>query len=98
VCLTVLVEQKQQASQSGNRRHRSFRYNDVSITASLFLLVSDKDKADALVNILFDAIFPIARSSGCRKGLSFLSHIRHHLEDGLGLVKLLTGLCLQILS
>lgn len=68
-------------------RHRSFRYNDVSVELHhFFSLVSDKDKADALDNILFDAISPNSTElPDVENGLVLLSHIRQHLEDGLGL-------------
>ena len=68
-------------------RHRSFRYNDVSIELHhYFSLVSDKDKADALDNMLFDAIPPNSTElPDAENGLVLLSHIRQHLERGLGL-------------
>lgn len=68
-------------------RHRSFHYNGVSIELHhYFSLVSDKDKADALDSILFDAISPNSTElPDVENGLVLLSHIRQHLEDGLGL-------------
>lgn len=68
-------------------RHRSFRYNDVSIELHhYFSLISDRDKADALDNLLYDAIsLNSTELPDVENGLVLLSHIRQHLEGGLGL-------------
>jgi len=83
-------------------RHRSFRYNDVSIELHYyFSLISDKDRAAALDNMLFDAIsLNSTELPDVENGLVLLSHIRQHLEGGLGLRQIIdwfmfVGFCLD---
>ncbi len=75
-------------------RHRSFRYNEVSIELHhFFSLYVNEDKAQTLDNMLFDAIIlNITELPDVENGLVILSHIRQHLEDGIGLRQIIDWL------
>ena len=68
-------------------RHRSFRYKDVTIELHRFFsLYVDEDKGNVLDDLLFDAIAADeSELPDVENGLVILSHIRQHLEDGIGL-------------
>ena len=83
---TGCIETTEKAEEKRGR-HRSFQYKDVSIELHhYFALSEDQEKADIFDKLIFDAM-PTDNTvlPNDENGLILLSHIRQHLDEGLGL-------------
>lgn len=68
-------------------RHRSFNFSNISIELHHYISsYSENDEEKTLDNLLYNAISPNSTElPDVENGLVLLSHIRQHLEGGLGL-------------